>query len=506
MPSTFLEPVPQLIQSADQHSTTIAEANFLRLPLFALRTKGLKRLDGFECRGTTTRNDATWDFVFRTARSTATVYPGLLSRSVHLAFLSLITEHGLPFANPVKWNWRELCRRLEVRPSGGIVRKLKAAIEATAGLTIFSQDALYSKPTGQRMNSRKALHLYDTVVFLNETLPDGSKADANYLWLSGWYLDNLNAMFTAPVDHELWRFLDKQSPIASRLYEFLLINFHVGTPQLKINYPRLAQFLPVRPERYLSSAQKQLNPAFKILADCRIASVAWQHHSEQLAQLRINRGSRLVTGKKSASNAGVQLAGGHTTVLNSVRELTHTAEQDLIDQFYLLWTGSRGSRGFAADLAAARRVLAIYGLERSKELLPVVVEELRKHWPGAKTFIAAEQYIPAAVARLELQQQRSQQRQVLKTRGQEEGEREEREARERSQFEAIWQSVWDQTPVAEQEIIGKQILEQHDFLRLMPHQLQFRCLQVLARRAADRGDTAPGEGETPLRTERKPQL
>ena len=33
-----------------------AEANLLRLPLFALGTKGLKSLDAIECRGTTHRD------------------------------------------------------------------------------------------------------------------------------------------------------------------------------------------------------------------------------------------------------------------------------------------------------------------------------------------------------------------------------------------------------------------------------------------------------------------
>jgi len=506
MPSTVPASLHEPVTAAATFSTTIAEANFLRFPLFALRTKGLKRLDGFECRGTTTRGDNTWDFVFRTARSTATVYPGLLSRSVHLAFLSLITEHGLPFTNPVRWSWRQLCRSLAVRPSGERVRKLKAAIEATAGLTIFSQDALYSKPTGQRLNSRKAMHLYDTVVFVNETLPDGTKADANYLWLSGWYLDNLNAMFTAPVDHELWRFLDKQSPIASRLYEFMLINFHVGTPQLKINYPRLAQFLPVRPERFLSGAQTQLDPAFRILADCHIASVRWQRHPEQLAQLRINRGERLISEHANASQPALNLVGNHSAVLKSVRELTHRPEQELIDQFYLLWTGSRGQRTLTADLTSARRVLSEYGLPVSKELLPLVIEELKKHWPGAKTFVAVEQYMPAAAARHDLQQQRKQQKQTLKAHDHEELQKQEREARERSEFESSWLPVWNQTSTAEQESIRSEILREHDFLRLMPHQLQLRCLQELARRAGERGEIAPGEGENPLRTERNPQL
>src|SRR5690242_704970 len=90
------QPSANAVSLVAERQSVAAEANFLRLPLFALHTKGLKNLDGFECRGTTTRGEQTWKFAFRTARSTATLYPGLLSRSVHLAFLSLISERGLP--------------------------------------------------------------------------------------------------------------------------------------------------------------------------------------------------------------------------------------------------------------------------------------------------------------------------------------------------------------------------------------------------------------------------
>src|SRR5438876_10327669 len=81
------------------------EANLLRLPLFALGTKGLKTLDGIECRGRHTRDGQTHEFTFRATRNTATLYPGPLARSAHLAFLSLVTEAGLPIRGPITWKW-----------------------------------------------------------------------------------------------------------------------------------------------------------------------------------------------------------------------------------------------------------------------------------------------------------------------------------------------------------------------------------------------------------------
>ena len=64
--------------------------------------------------------------------------------------------------------------------------------------------------------------------FVGTIRPDGSRVDSNGVWLSSWYLDNLNALYSAPLDHALWRAPNEKSPIASRLYEFLFFKFHGG--------------------------------------------------------------------------------------------------------------------------------------------------------------------------------------------------------------------------------------------------------------------------------------
>jgi hypothetical protein len=90
--------------------------------------------------------------------------------------------------------------------------------------------------------------------------------DANAVWLADWYLANLNALFCAPVDYALWQALDQRSPIASRLYEFLLLNFHGPAPVLQIGYAYLATLLPVHAERFPSDARRQMEPALNLLA------------------------------------------------------------------------------------------------------------------------------------------------------------------------------------------------------------------------------------------------
>lgn len=493
--SSQIPPTPLTVD--ERHDTheerppIAVEANFLRLPLFALSTKGLRNLDGFECKGTTTRGNNTWEFQFRTARSTATLYPGPLSRSIHLAFLSLITEQKRPLKNPVTWTWRNLCVRLGVQPSGRTFQRLKKAIEATAGLTIYSSDALYSKPTGQQLDTSQATHLYDRVVFVNGTMPDGRVADANYLWLSQWYLDNLNSFFTAPLDHDLWRFLDKRSPIASRLYEFLLINFYSGTPQLKINYPRLAQFLPVRPELYLSDARKQLEPAFQLLTQTHVtSSVGWQKRKPNVAQLRFDRGSRLLRVPSTQSN---RLQPPNDADSISVREIHRTPEQELVGEFYRLWADRLDQRPTAADLKLAKRLISLHGRSKAKALLPTTVQQLKQHWPTAKTFVAIEKYLDIAIEHEQRQKLHDEQRRRQSEQEQAEARLLEQQRNEQQQLEMQWQPSWDELPVGEQDTIRNRLLQTYPSLRYAPYQLHFRCLQELARRTPEDGH-APETG------------
>lgn len=464
--------------SQEQRPAIAVEANFLRLPLFALHTRGLRQLDGFECRGATRRGEKTWEFQFRTARSTATLYPGPLSRSIHLALLSLITEQGRPLANPISWSWRNLCKRLGIQPSGRTIRHLKQAVEATAGLMIYSQDALYSKPTERQLRSRKALHLYDTVVFVNETLPDGSTADANYLWLSQWYLDNLNSLFTAPLDYELWRALEQESPIASRLYEFLLINFYSGTPQLRINYSRLAQFLPVRIENYLSDARKQMEPAFKAVEQLHVASVAWHKKNQDVAQLCFERGSRL----RSSANAPAAEIGGATPESSiSIREIQRTPEQELVTEFYRQW-GNRQQRPTTKDLDLARRLLAEHGQVQMKACLPLVIDQLKRYWPGARTFVAIESYLPDVIQQEEHRKRREAEQQFQADREQKRFTVERKQEQEIAAWEAVWEQRWLNLSLEDQELIQTDLIHEYPFLQKMPSMLHSRCLRELARR------------------------
>ena len=83
-------------------------------------------------------------------------------------------------------------------------------------------------------------------------------ADQNSVTLADWYLANLNSLYAAPLDYAVWNRLNDGSPLASRLYEFLLFNFSAGIDTFTINYAKLCQFLPAKVEPYASQAKEQL--------------------------------------------------------------------------------------------------------------------------------------------------------------------------------------------------------------------------------------------------------
>ncbi len=241
-----------------------AEANLLRFPFFALHTKGRWQMDGVQCIGRKRINGKSHKSTLSITRNTKYLYPGSLSRKVHFALLDLMEECGFPYENPITWKrWTDLTDRMDIEKGGSGNAAIKNAIRATAGVLIVSNYALTTEVGKRRYplpQDEFGYHLYDGYRFKNDVQHDGTVTEDNRVWFSEWYLSNLNSRYWGPLDYPTWLALDQQSHIASRLYEFFLFNF-TGLDDICINYATLAQFLPVKVERSLSLAQRQLERA-----------------------------------------------------------------------------------------------------------------------------------------------------------------------------------------------------------------------------------------------------
>jgi len=460
------------------------EANLLRLPLFAIHTKGLSTLDGIQCRGKTNRDGVAKDYLLSSTRNTATLYPGPLARSVHMAMLSLVTDAGFPFENPITWTWRDLCRRMGITYSGRTALQLKAAILSTQGLLIRSQDALYSKSERKLLRTNdRSVSLYEKVTFSSDAHAEAGHAEANRVWLSGWYLENINSFFTAPLDYGLWRHLDARSTIASRLYEFLLLNFYGDNPVLRINYKNLTQFLPVKTERYASDAKKQLGPALEHL---RVAGVVektvWSTGKDGGSQLHIHRGPRMSTARTPQRHQDEVLE--EMPVAMEVAELRNQKppEWGVVVDFYRDWTGGDDHRPSAKELQQAKELVQEHGVTRAKTLVQLAARRMKIGWPEAKSFAALTKYLPDARKDLDRDKQTKEAERREQSRKQLERDEQEQQKAEWHQFEATWAPRWEQLTEPERCEVRQSVLKRRPYLEKSPRMLQSMCLEEMAGR------------------------
>jgi hypothetical protein len=452
------------------------EANFLRLPLFTLDNKHMRSMDGIRCEGTFRRGGKSYAFSFAVTRNTATYYPGPLARSAHFALLSMATEMGLPIHNPLTFTWRGLCARMQVQASGQMVAALRSALTATKGLMIESRAALFSKEADTPISTddrTKIISLYDEVEFHGFARPDGSTADINAVWFSTWYLENLNALYSGPLDYALWRSLNEKSLIASRLYEFLFFKFYGGRDFLRFNYPTLVQFIPVRAERYLSLAKKQLQPAFDSLIAARILSkVQWIESSGGLPQLLLFRGPQLAG--RSVTVEPVEI-GDEDFTLDRIEDIP-LPERQLVSAFHEAW-GNSGFTPSKAELDLARVLLAKHGQEAMQELLPKAVKRLKLKWAGAKSFCAIDRYMPEIID----EWQRAKRRVHREQQEQQRHEESRKHAVQQAQDQAVLKALWEGLTPAEQEDIRACVLKRNPrSLKKHPTLVERFCLAELA--------------------------
>lgn len=454
-----------------------AEVNLLRFPLFALSTKGLRTLDGIECQGMIRRGGIEQPYLLRVTRNTASTYPGPLARRVHFALLGIASDAGRPIENPVVFSWRDLCRRIGTAYAGrSSITEMKAAIRSTHGILIHSQSALITRPSGEPLPAlERGYHLYESYVFANDLDDDGNVSDANLVWFADWYIENLNRLYTAPVDFATWQTLDRSSTIASRLYEYLLISFHSGTPVVRINYANLALLLPVRAERYPSSAKKQMDPALQLLVKHGvIAEAVWTEGVRGDLQLALRRPSA----SPSAPRPNVA---DDTPVIDRVTELrgVEGPETQLVRHFHEVLGLPAAARPTPGERDYAKQLIATHGEERARKLIVFGASQLKVHWPKAKTLGALMRYLPEAEAELLRTERRAIREQAERMELEQENEAANRKKAEKAELLARWLPEWEALPNEQRTEIEGKVAKKFPRYPRIPHLFRLKCLEEL---------------------------
>lgn len=403
------------------------EANFLQFPFFALDTHDLRTRAGMTCTATRFIGNERHEVTVRISRNSDCSFPGPLSRRIHFALLSKMQqEQGFPpFRNPIKWSWYDLAKRLGLKScSGRSIQQMKEAIEATHGALIRTRYSLQhsEQQTNPLRKQISAWHLYERYVFIDDTLPNGEIADTNHLWLSDWYLANLNSQYCGPINYELWQFLNNESRIASRLYEYLTWNFSKRIPVFRIGYEKLAQFLPVKPLQHLSQIRQQLEPALGCLKRQRlIESFSWERGSTNQIMLAITPAMRLIS-TESSSISEKTTATPTDCPAKPAAKPNNDAVRKLIAEFYHRWADVSDARPRPKETALAEEVIRQYGTEQTQRLLPLVLNLMKQSFPDAQSFGATRNYWPLAcqnqkksAERHHADQQKQQQEQTSET-------------------------------------------------------------------------------------------
>ena len=253
-----------------------AEVNLLVFPFFALHNREVKRRKKTEFRTVARRGNQRVEILWKVTANTEYGYPGPFDKQVHRALEQILNEMELPIRNPVTFSTYEICEKMGGRHGGWQYERIKQSLERVAATTIKAQGTFYRK--GQKKWDSGVFHLYD-VYFKGTTLPDGTIAQQNYLFLNELYLESINSRYVKPLDYKYYCSLN--NPIAQRLYEILGVKLYgvykQGRSNLKYKYSTLCQLIPITRQRYYSKAKEKLEPAHrKLVSTGFIKEPVWE--------------------------------------------------------------------------------------------------------------------------------------------------------------------------------------------------------------------------------------
>lgn len=259
-----------------------SEVNFLKLPYFALSEKDMLTRTRTTLRVITERDGRKGNAIWTVSSNPEYGYPGPFDKKVYKAIEQLITEIGIPIKNPIVFSLRDLCRKIGIKGAGRDIRRIKQSLRRMVATVISTDGIYYQKALRETLSD--TFHLYDSVKLVDRTKKaksENKKAEVNLLYLSKPYLENINALYFQYTDYEYWRSLT--SPIASRLYELLNVQFRAIKQKenkwfpYTITYPALCIRLPIVQQTSLSLARKNLDPGHQQLLDTKFLSkVIWQ--------------------------------------------------------------------------------------------------------------------------------------------------------------------------------------------------------------------------------------
>jgi hypothetical protein len=181
----------------------------------------------------------------------------------YLALQKIITntmQADGKITNPIRFKSADLLRLLnDSTKSGKNYKDISEWLDVMSSTTIISNGAVWD--AGQKRFARDRFRVFDRAVSVGHELDDGAVADANYVWLSAWQLENMNHNFLLPIDLESYRELKNHisKALVPLLQIWLFATHKVGSFEKR--YDELCEILTLQTYRAPSQILRQLKPS-----------------------------------------------------------------------------------------------------------------------------------------------------------------------------------------------------------------------------------------------------
>ncbi|MDP2896372.1 MAG: replication initiator protein A [bacterium] len=162
--------------------------------------------------------------------------------------------------NPIGFTSADILNLLHrYRDSGKNYKDIDAWLNVMSSTTIISEGAVYL--AGRKALVKDRFHVFDRAVSFGKEIEPGKLADRNYVWLSGWQLENINNNYLLPIDLESYRQLENH--IAKALVPLLQIWLYASREEgsFEKRYDELCEILQTRRYSYVSKIKEKLGPS-----------------------------------------------------------------------------------------------------------------------------------------------------------------------------------------------------------------------------------------------------
>ena len=196
--------------------------------------------------------------------------------ALHKIITNTLQSEG-KITNPIRFKSAELLRLLDTsRKSGKNYKEVSEWLDVMSATSIFSDGAVYV--SGKEQFVRDRFRVFDRAVSVGNVLEDGTVADANYVWLSAWQLENINNKFVIPIDLETYRELKNHisKALVPLLQVWLFASNKAGSFEKR--YDELCAILTLQTYRSPSQILRQFKPSLDELS-----------HHEYLEKWRIEK-------------------------------------------------------------------------------------------------------------------------------------------------------------------------------------------------------------------------